>query len=195
MPIIYLVRHGRIADQPADSHNPELGAAGQAQAQAVAQALQERLPGPLPILSSPLRRCRETAAPLAGIWQAQPAIEPRVIEVPSPQAPGVRREAWLEQALHWSWPQAEQHGSTLQPGYDQMLRAWRRGVVEAVLACRSDTVIFSHFVPINVLAGAALGLDRITCFRPDNASVTVFETSGETIRLLERGREKTTQVK
>lgn len=195
MPIIYLVRHGRIAEAPADLQDPELGAAGHAQARAVAQELRGRLPAPLPMLSSPLRRCRETAAALAGLWQSQPAIEPRVIEVPSPQSPGLRREDWLEQALHWSWPQAEQHGASLQSGYDRALRTWRRGVIDAILSCRGDTVIFSHFVPINVLAGAALGLDRITCFRPDNASVTVFETVAGSIRLLQRGREKTTQVK
>ncbi|MBV8062874.1 MAG: histidine phosphatase family protein, partial [Nevskia sp.] len=86
MPLIYLVRHGRVSDTPQDPRDPELDAAGHAQAEAVAQDLLRRLPQPLPILCSPLRRCRETAAPLATAWNIAPDIEPRVIEVPSPHS-------------------------------------------------------------------------------------------------------------
>jgi hypothetical protein len=55
-------------------------------------------------------------------------------------------------------------------------------------------VVFSHFVPVNVLTGHATRSDRVACFLPDHTSVTVFETAGNDIRLVERGRELKSKV-
>ncbi len=192
MGLIYLVRHGRTAPQPANPRDPELGPDGQLQAHAVARALDARVQRPLPILTSPLRRCRETAAPLASLWKIEPIIEPRVAEVPSPI--GTERAVWFQQTLASSWHEVARCGNALQPGYESLLAAWRRDVAEAILACSGDTVVFSHFVPINVLAGLALGQSRVTCLRLDHASVTVFETVAGDVRLIESGREQETTV-
>jgi broad specificity phosphatase PhoE len=165
MPIIYMVRHGRTTSNPADPLDPELDSQGHLQARAVAQELCGRLPGPLPILTSPLRRCQETVAPLSTLWRVQPVVERRVAEVPAPERSGLGREAWVRQALASNWPELILLGKTLQDGYETTLAGWFEGVQEAVLACRSDTVIFSHFVPINVLAGRALRVAQVACFR------------------------------
>ena len=53
---IYMVRHGRAEDVLGESMDPGLDALGHSQAEAVAQKLASL--GPLPILSSPLRRTR-----------------------------------------------------------------------------------------------------------------------------------------
>ena len=194
MATIYIVRHGRVASAPADPWNPELSLEGRSQAIAVSEELSTRLPGKLPILTSPLRRCIETAAPLARLWGMAPVIEARAAEVPGPPTTALPRDEWLRRALVADWPELIQLGQTLQDGYDKALAGWRENVMLAVLACRSDTVIFSHFVPINVLAGRALRTERVASFRPDHTSVTIFETSGDEIRLLERGREMATPV-
>ena len=194
MPLLYLVRHGRIAEHASDDADPELGPKGHEQAQTVARELQLRLPRPLPILSSPLLRCLQTAQPLAAIWDVEMRIEPRVIEVPSPRAPGLKRRDWLDGALHWTWAQARADGERLEPGYAAALDAWRARLREAVLEQGEDAVIFMHYVPINALAGFAGDDERITVFQPDNASVTVIETDGSSIKLLERGRERGTRV-
>ncbi|MFI4981114.1 MAG: histidine phosphatase family protein [Nevskiales bacterium] len=188
MPLIYLVRHGRIADVPANPLDPELGEQGLEQARTAARELQARLPHPLPILTSPMRRCRQTAAPLAELWQTVPVVEPRVIEVPAPRQPGLQREQWLKRLLAADWTQADEGDN------GAVVAAWRQGVREAILACAGDTVIFTHFVPINVIAGLALGQDSVCCFRPDNGSVTVVEVSADGVRLVERGREVQTRV-
>jgi broad specificity phosphatase PhoE len=106
MPRIYMVRHGRIASEPLDPTDPELGADGCSQARAVARELSARLPA------------------------------------------------------------------------------------KAVLAHPTDAVMFSHFVPINVLVGHALHTEQVAVFRPDNGSVTLFETRARRIHLLERGCEQ-----
>ncbi|MDP9464079.1 MAG: histidine phosphatase family protein, partial [Actinomycetota bacterium] len=64
---LYLVRHGRAAAGWNTDPDPRLDALGLDQATSVARRLAPL--GPLPILSSPLLRCRQTAAPLAEIWQ------------------------------------------------------------------------------------------------------------------------------
>jgi len=194
MPLLYLVRHGRVTDTPLDARDPELDAIGHVQAEAVRDELRHRLHLPLRILSSPLRRCRETAAPLAQAWGVQPVVEPRVIEVPSPRSDALDREDWIRRTLASSWDEAAQLGERHQGTWPEALEGWRRDVLQAVLDCSADTVIFSHFVPINVLVGAATGAQQVMSFRPANGSITVFETVGGAVRLIKRGREVDSRV-
>ena len=57
-----------------DPAGPEgLDDLGRAQAVQVAATLATK--GPLPILVSPLRRCRETAAPLEALWGTAAVVE------------------------------------------------------------------------------------------------------------------------
>ena len=98
------------------------------------------------------------------------------------------RKEWLQRSLTASWPELIELGQTLQEGYHHTLVNWRAAVIEAILACPHDAVIFSHFVPVNVLTGYATGSQQVACFLPDHTSVNVFETTGATIRVLERGR-------
>jgi broad specificity phosphatase PhoE len=56
------------------------------------------------------------------------------------------------------------------------------------------TLVFTHYVVINVAMGHALGDDRVRVFAPDHASVTVFDVAGAALRVVERGSEGTTRV-
>src|SRR5262245_2670240 len=105
MATIYLVRHGEAAAHWADAADPGLSARGEEQAKAAARKLAAL--GPLPIVSSPLRRARETAVPLQVAWQATVRIEPAVSEIPSPGIPLGERSAWLTQLMHGSWNTAQ----------------------------------------------------------------------------------------
>jgi broad specificity phosphatase PhoE len=189
-----MVRHGR-ADALME-RDPELTAEGLAQADAVGRELHGRIGRPLPVLSSPLRRCRQTAEPLARLWGATPLVEPRVVEIPTPKGEHVIRDEWLRFALPASWAEVAAHGATLQPGFAEEVAGWRQGLLRTLLEQAGDTVIFTHFVPINAVYAHANGLDRVTCFQPDNVSVTVFETTpgSSSLRLVERGRELLTPV-
>jgi broad specificity phosphatase PhoE len=174
---IYMVRHGRAAAGFGESMDPGLDELGRSQAEAVAQTLKAL--GPLPILSSPLARTQQTAIPLAKFWAATTEIEPAVAEIPSPKGMTLEgRVAWLRKLMAGSWRDVSPE-----------LASWREHCIGAVTAIPRDTVIFSHYVAINVIAGAALGDDRVVVFSPDNCSVTVFETDGETLRLVEKGHE------
>jgi len=177
MPRLYLVRHGKAAAGFGESMDPGLDALGQRQAETAAIRLAPL--GPLPILTSPLRRTRETAAPLAQRWKKTPAIEEAVAEIPSPKGMTLEgRVAWLRALMAGSWRDV---------AYD--LAAWRESVIATLAAIEADTVVFSHYVAINVAAGAAQGDDRVVVFSPDNCSVTVFDVADKRLLLVEKGHE------
>jgi broad specificity phosphatase PhoE len=106
-------------------------------------------------------------------------IEHAVAEVPSPNLASLEERAvWLRKLMQGSWRDVNPE-----------LATWREHCVATVAAIRQDTVVFSHYVAINVLMGAATDDDRVVCFSPDNCSVTVFEADGAKLRLIEKGDE------
>src|SRR4029077_3748125 len=99
---IYMVRHGKAEAGFGEGMDPGLDALGRSQALDVAERLQSL--GPLPILSSPLRRTQETAAPLASTWNRTPVIEAAVAEIPSPKGMTLEERAkWLRTLMAGSW--------------------------------------------------------------------------------------------
>jgi len=172
-----MVRHGKAEAGFGEGMDPGLDALGRSQALSVAEKLKPL--GPLPILSSPLRRTQETAAPLARIWNRKPVIERAVAEIPSPIGMTLEERAqWLRTLMAGSW-------RTVTP----QLAEWREACVASVAGLSEDTVIFSHYVALNVIAGAATADDRVVTFSPDNCSVTTFESDGVHVRLVEKGGE------
>ena len=174
---IYMVRHGKAEAGFGEGMDPGLDALGRSQAQGVAEKLKPL--GPLPILSSPLRRTQETAAPLARIWNRRPVIESAVAEIPSPKGMTLEERAqWLRKLMAGSW-------RAVTPE----LAEWREACIASVAGLSEDTVIFSHYVALNVIAGAATADERVVTFSPDNCSVTTFESDGVKLRLVEKGGE------
>lgn len=182
MPRIHLVRHGQASATWEQALDPGLSDLGREQAEAVARDLAPL--GPLALFASPLARAQETAAPLARLWSRTPVIEPRLAEIPKPRHEIADRGAWLRGIMEGTWEAA---------GED--LSAWRDIPIGALVGQREDCVIFSHFVPINVCVGHCLGRPEVVVFRPDYCSVTIFETDGTTLRLVEKGREADTVVR
>ena len=185
---LYLIRHARpSATWGGDDDDPGLDEAGRAQAQGAAAALLA-LPEalrPTRVVSSPLRRCRETAQPFAEAIGSALEIDPMVGEIPTPRAlTPEARGPWLRGAFAGRW--ADIQGDL---DYD----AWRRGVAAAV-ARRPGAAVFSHFVAINAVLTTLAGEPRVITLRPDHASISTFELEGGVLTLVERGREASTQV-
>ena len=189
---IYMVRHGKAAAGWDGDADPGLDVTGHAQAEAVAQDLEARLTSPVAVYTSPLQRCRETAMPLATMWQTQAIVEPRVAEIPSPIEDLVARTEWLRRVMAGSW--AELSSDPESAGID--FARWQSDVVAALvtLGTSQDIVVFSHFIALNAAFCAATGAHQIVAFRPDNCSVSVFETDGTALTLLTQGHEADTQV-
>ncbi|AXI01460.1 histidine phosphatase family protein [Aquirhabdus parva] len=187
MPKIYLIRHGRAQANSRDDNNPALDSLGHQQAMDIVRDLEGL--APCPIWVSPLRRCRQTAAPLAYKWSISPIIEPYVSEVPSPMQEPVSRSAWLMRMLDRSWLEMAADGEQLAVGYADLLHTWRQRIYDVVLSCRQDTVIYSHFFVINSLIAEATSNDRVACAMLDSASISVLDLENYTLRLDRMGKQ------
>jgi broad specificity phosphatase PhoE len=168
---IVLVRHGDAAAGWGEDLDPGLSPLGHAQAGHVAASLKPL--GPLPIVTSPMRRCRETAVPIAGQWSVAPIVDAAVGEIQAPGHDLATRGPWLTSVLGTSWPD--------MPADQQ---AWRDGVVRCLLALTEDCVVVTHFVAINVAIGLATVDDRVVCRRVGNCSTTMLESDGHALVLV-----------
>lgn len=201
MKLVRLVRHGRASGGWDDDPDPGLDELGREQAEQVAQRLVDGHVGigigigvgvgsaPPRLVTSPLRRCQETAAPLGRRWGIVPVIEPRVAEIPSPEGVAFgERVPWLRAAMAGTW-------SALGPRYT----AYRDEVVSTIRALPDGAVVVSHFVAINAVIGACLGDDRLLLRSLDNTSITVVGIDDDDrdaqLHLLEAGHEADTLIR
>ena len=185
---VYLIRHAKpSATWGGDDDDPGLDELGQSQARKASETLMA-LPAalrPTRVVSSPLRRCQETAQPFAQAIGAQLEIDPAVGEIPTPSGLSPEeRGPWLRSAFGGNW--ADIKG-------DLDYEAWRTAVARAV-ASRENAAVFSHFVAINAVLTALANEPQVMTLRPDHASISVFELQDGVLTLLERGPEASTQV-
>ena len=74
------------------------------------------------------------------------------------------------------------------------LQFWRQTMIDATLQFREDCVVFSHFVAINVIVGAATNAEKLISFRPGNASITLISNADQALSVVYRGLEANTKV-
>lgn len=170
MPTIYLVRHAKPAATWGEAIDPGLDAAGVIQAQHTANRLHGALPK-LALYSSPMRRCQETAHPLAALWQTPATLFSEVAEIPSPPLSGAEKAKWLAAGMQGTWEQLQSSAPSGSPDFS----VWRKTLIDALKNLQHDSVIYSHYIAINVVIGAARGHDRVISFRPGHASVTEIQ--------------------
>jgi|SRR5215472_6820577 len=184
MPRLYLVRHGHASTtwEPGN-WDSGLSQLGRVQAEARAEQLAGLDLGPLPLVSSPLRRARETAAALERKWKTAARVDSRVSEIPATGVAPEQRRDWLRTILQRHW---------IELG--QPLASWRNDVLQALLGTTEDTIVFSHSVAINVAVGFALGDDRVTCFRPANCSCSLLKVQDRQLRIVELGSEEAENI-
>jgi broad specificity phosphatase PhoE len=178
MPALYLVRHGRAAAGWDTAVDPPLDTHGVAQAEHAAHHLCEQLVGrPVRIVTSPLRRCRETASAFerlvaaSGSAPAPVHVQEQIAEIPSPQGVAIaERVTWLRRVMQGTWTELVTSDGRAYEAFHRTLVQWARDV-------NTDTVAFSHFIAINAIIGAATGDDRVVIRRLDNASITRIDVS------------------
>ena len=196
MPILYLVRHGRAAAGWDTAVDPPLDELGREQAAATAAKLVVRLQDAkwslfdIDVVTSPLLRCRQTAAAFETATGTTAHVESRIAEIPSPSGVDMGdRVTWLRRAMQGTWAELIARDGDDYRQFHDTLVAWAKSV-------RRDTIAFSHFVAINALIGAAIGDDRLVIRSVDNASVTVIDVGADgSLVLREGGAEANTLIR
>ncbi len=179
---IYLVRHGEAEAHWGQSADPGLSSRGQSQAEACARQLAPRIGSDAVLVSSPLTRAMQTAAPLARICGLDFQVKEAYREIPAP-VPLAQRRDWLRGFMRQDWAN--------QPAD---LYAWRDAMLSSLMATPSTTVIFTHFLVINTIVGHTLGKSSTQCFWPDNASITEIQLNDQQLELIDLGREMETPI-
>jgi broad specificity phosphatase PhoE len=186
---LYLIRHARPAASWGEEADPGLDAVGRKQAEAAARTLAQTRHR-MPIYTSPLRRCRETAQPLERLWRRSAEVFAPGAELPSPALDLPTRQQWLKQVMRGTWRELNDCAPAGSPDY----LAWRQTLLDSLARIRRNSVIFSHFIALNVVVGAARSRQDVVCFRPDYASITCVEVREGSLRVVELGREADTMI-
>ncbi|MGH0034459.1 MAG: histidine phosphatase family protein [Myxococcota bacterium] len=179
---LLLIRHGlplRIERDDGRPADPPLSEEGRDQAARVARWLvHERIDH---IVSSPLQRARETAAPLAATLGLEVEIEPRVAEFDRDSALYVPLEE-LKRTDYPAWK------AFMETGYgDGMpVEDFFAEVEVALEACIARhrgrrVAVFCHGGVINAFTASVLGMERRLFFQPGYTSINRFAaaSSGE----------------
>ncbi|MEO0436461.1 MAG: histidine phosphatase family protein [Pseudomonadota bacterium] len=180
---IYLVRHGEAASSWGESADPGLSQLGVQQAESACKQLLATLGDQqTDIVSSPLKRAQETAAPLAERMQQEVRIDDRFKEIPSP-VPLAERQDWLRAFMQQRWSQQ-----------DDVLQQWRQEMLKGILECGCDTVIFTHFLVINSVVGHCDGKENTLVAWPANASISMLKVDEGVLGLVTLGEQMQTRV-
>ncbi len=181
MPRLYLVRHGRATGGYGAEVDPGLDDIGREQASAMADRLEPL--GPLLMMTSPLRRARETAEALESRWRTVAIVDPSMGEIPAPVEDLSERHAWLQQAMGSTY-------SDLGPRF----ASWRTMIGAVLLHVAEDAVVITHFVAINAVLGIASGQDGVMVSAVGNGSVTIVDHDHENFDVVEVGTDDATTV-
>lgn len=179
---IFLVRHGEAAASWGESPDPGLSVLGRQQAEDTAQLLMQYVGEDALLISSPLQRAIETAAPLSRALQLSVQEDDAFREIPSP-VPLAQRQDWLREFMQQQW--AEQA---------EDLKVWRKTAFQQLLELGQPAVIFTHFLVINAVVGQLLDRPQTLCFWPANGSVTRLRHNGSSLELIALGQELETRV-
>ena len=197
---LILLRHGQTelsVERRYSGHgDPELTELGQRQAAAAARALETRLSGqgvePAVVLSSPLRRARQTAAAVAETTGADLEVRDGLIETDFGGWEGLTFTEARERdpELHGRWlgsADVEPPGGESFRAVGERVEAERARIVEEFAG--RTVVLVSHVTPIKMLLRTALGAGDEVLYRMhlDLACLNIadfYPDGGASVRLV-----------
>ena len=181
---IYLIRHGEAESSWDKDKDPSLSIKGIEQASKLSEDLESLLdPKAYNIVSSPLRRAKETAEPYRAKKNYTLEINDTFSEIPSPGINLSQRKEWLKKIFVSS-----------VSNLDKPQKVWQERIFKSISLINKPTLIFSHFMVINTIVSKLKKSKNLVVFSPDNCSITKLIKRNEKLELMNLGKELITKV-
>jgi len=192
---IYLVRHGE-ATEGWTSQDPPLSELGKSQSQSLMTVMDsvvdESSIKNTNFLSSPLKRCKETAILALEKKYLEIVINDNFSELPSPTLDLEKRVNWLRRILPLTWSELLKDTETIDSGVN--FNQWKKNIMSNIYSLKKDTIIFTHFVVINTVIGEILKSDKIINFQPANCSITEISKINDKLKIVKLGKSLESKV-
>tara|TARA_B100000965_G_scaffold276856_1_gene234657 strand:+ start:527 stop:1117 length:591 start_codon:yes stop_codon:yes gene_type:complete len=192
---IYLVRHGE-ATEGWTSQDPSLSELGKSQAQSLMTVMDsvvdESSINNTNVLSSPLKRCKETASLALQKKYLEIVINDNFRELPSPTLDLEKRVNWLRRILPLTWSELLKDKETIDSGVN--FNQWKKNIMSNIYSLKKDTIIFTHFVVINAVIGEILKSNKIINFQPANCSITEISKINGKLKIVKLGKSLESKV-
>jgi len=171
--MILLIRHAEAAASWGTHPDPGLSDLGQAQAERLADRLLREydVSG---IISSPMQRCQQTAAPFSRRRGLSTQIASEVSEIPTPPDVPDRRE-WLNTILSGQWAHMP-----------DTIIAWRQRLMTCLSQLPDHSAVFTHFVAINAIIAGLENHDTVRVFNPGHTSITLLDRDDSGLLVISR---------
>ena len=180
---IILIRHGEAASSWDDDQDPGLSNLGKSQAKAVRENLESFKSHNFHLISSPKKRAIETAQPTSLAWESEVKIDDAFSEIPASNIKHERRMEWLKCMMNMDIAMLPKD-----------VKEWRSRIIKKLKNIKSNSIIFSHFMVINVVVGYVKNHPMLLSMYPDNGSLTKIKVSNGKISLIKIGDEKNTKI-
>ena len=181
---IILIRHGEASASWEESTDPGLSDLGRIQAEECANLLLKlNNIDSFELISSPLLRAMETGKPLSDKLGKSILSKSLFAEIPSPGISLKERKTWLRAIF-------DKNLTDL----DSPQKNWYKEIINELGKISKPTIIFSHFMVINIIVSHLSKSKKIVSFYPDNCSITKLKKTSDEIELINLGIELQTIV-
>ena len=181
---IFLIRHGEAAQSWDQSADPGLSKLGKEQALECFNTLYENEDlNQFNLISSPLKRAQETSLHFKKNLDKQLSLNEAFREIPSPGISLLERKNWLQEVFKKNINELE-----------KPQQIWQSKILSTLKSFTEPTIIFSHFMVINVVVSTLKKDPRVVSFYPDNCSITEIENKEGKLNLISIGNELQTHV-
>ena len=181
---IFLIRHGEAAQSWDQSSDPGLSELGKEQALECFNTLNENEDlNQFNLISSPLKRAQETSLHFKKNLGKQLSLNEAFREIPSPGISLLERKNWLQEVFKTNINELE-----------KPQQIWQSKILSTLKSFTEPTIIFSHFMVINIVVSTLKNDPRVVSFYPDNCSITEIENKEGKLNLISIGNELQTQV-
>jgi broad specificity phosphatase PhoE len=181
---IFIIRHGEAAKSWDQSPDPSLSDLGREQAIECFKNLNSKEDlQEFNLISSPLSRAQETANPFKENLEKKVQIKEAFKEIPSPGISLLERKDWLQDIFKKELNELE-----------KPQQIWQSEIISSIKELKNPSIIFSHFMVINIVASTLSKNKKIVSFYPDNCSIMELRKDKGELELISLGDELQTHV-